>query len=409
MADPNQPETPELQPEDLAIRGKPKPVKRFNKKTLGIMLGGAGLLVFSSFGMALRSSSPTANAQKEELYSTSNNATAEGLAVLPTSYAEIKPEVPELGPALPGDLGAPILKAQLEGRLPPRADPLANAPDPQIADQEAALIASRHRSLFFNISTGRQTRSQGTSIPAAPSQPASTHDPFAVLNSLVGDPVPPAISDQDRKRAFTEEVADESIYNPHLLERPVSPWQLMAGSVIPATLLTAINSDLPGQVVGQVTEPVYDTVTGDTLLIPQGTRIIGRYDSAIAFGQSRALIVWNRLIMPDGSSIRIDNLPAVDGRGNAGLKDRVNNHSIRLFTAAALSSLISIGAEVASNDDDERIARALREAGQDGVNAVGQAVVNRELAVQPTLTIRPGWRLRILAHQDIILKPYGGQ
>ncbi|MEL7452035.1 MAG: TrbI/VirB10 family protein [Pseudomonadota bacterium] len=123
-------------------------------------------------------------------------------------------------------------------------------------------------------------------------------------------------------------------------------------------------------------------------------------------GQSRALIVWNRLIMPDGSSIRIDNLPAVDGRGNAGLRDRVNNHSLRIFSAAALTSLISIGAEL-GDDDDDRIARALRDATQDGAQTVAQQVIQRQLNVQPTVTIRRGWRLRLLVHQNIILRPYG--
>ena len=131
---------------------------------------------------------------------------------------------------------------------------------------------------------------------------------------------------------------DPSIYNPHRLETPTSSWQVMAGTIIPATLITGVNSDLPGQVIAQVTEPVYDTVTGNTLLIPQGTRVMGRYDSVVAYGQSRALIVWHRIIMPDGSSIRIENLPAVDGRSNAGLSDRVDNHSLRLFSAAALST-----------------------------------------------------------------------
>ena len=155
-----------------------------------------------------------------------------------------------------------------------------------------------------------------------------------------------------------------------------------------------------------MTEPVYDTVTGEVVLIPQGSRLMGRYDSVVAYGQSRALIVWNRIIMPDGSSIRIENLPGVDSRGNAGLKDHVDNHSLRFFSAAALSSLISIGTEL-SADDDENIARALRDAAQDGASRVGDEVVRRQLAVQPTITIRPGWRFRILVHQDLIMTPYG--
>ena len=177
------------------------------------------------------------------------------------------------------------------------------------------------------------------------------------------------------------------------------------GQAMPAALVTGINSDLPGQVIGQVTEPVYDTVTGRHLLIPQGSKLVGRYDSVIAYGQSRALIVWSRIILPDGSSIRIENLPATDTAGYSGLADRVDNHTLRMFSAAALSSLISVGAEL-SNDDD-RIARALRDAVQDGASRAGDEVLRRQLSVQPTITIRPGWRLRILVQQDLVLRPYG--
>jgi type IV secretion system protein VirB10 len=237
------------------------------------------------------------------------------------------------------------------------------------------------------------------------------HDPFEVLNlaqvGLVSGGLGNDPGRQQRKQDFVSQQPDTSIYNPHRLETPISPWQVMAGTVIPATLLTGINSDLPGQVIAQVTEPIYDTVTGNAVLIPQGSRVVGRYDNVIAYGQSRALIVWHRIIMPNGTSIRIENLPAVDGRGNAGLIDRVDNHTLRIFSAAALSSLISIGAEL--GDDDDTIARALRDATQDGASRVGEEVVRRQLSVQPTITIRPGWRLRILVHQDIILQPYGDQ
>ena len=300
----------------------------------------------------------------------------------------------------------------------PAAGPLAGAEDAagravaereatRLVADEARALAARESGLFFVSGRG-----DAPLRDAAPQRaPDNTRrDPLELLSALggtgqLGAPAPDPNRQAD-KAAFLRGPADTSIYNPHRLQTPVSPWQVMAGTVIPATLITGINSDLPGEVIGQVTEPVYDTVTGDTLLIPQGARIMGRYDSVIAYGQSRALIVWTRIIMPDGSSIRIENLPAVDGRGNAGLRDRVNHHSLRIFSAAALSSLISVGAEL-SNDDDDEIARALRDAVQDGASRAGDAVLRRELGVQPTLTIRPGWRLRILVHQDLILKPYG--
>ena len=403
--------------EDLLIRAAPAPVKRFNKKAISIVLGGAALLVLGSFSLALSPNKDITEAAHRELYSTQNKPKAEGLADLPVTYASLQPEIPELGPALPGDLGAPILQAHREGRLtldeelPRYVDLLeqADAPSTESLAEAERILAARESGLFFSNrsdSAGVDAVAGGGLSPARP-----VTDPFEVLNALQAAAVPASFNHdsnrQDRKEEFVASGSDSPIYNPHRIEHPVSPWQIMAGTVIPATLLTGINSDLPGQVIGQVTEPVYDTVTGQAVLIPQGSRLIGRYDSVVAYGQSRALIVWNRIIMPDGSSMRIENLPGVDGRGYAGLIDRVNNHTLRIFSAAALSSLISIGAEL-SADDDENIARALRDAAQDGASRVGDEVVRRQLAVQPTITIRPGWRFRILVHQDLIMTPYGG-
>lgn len=402
-------------PGDLSIRSAPAPVRRFSKKALAVILGLAALVIMGSFSLALSSSQSDAAAATRELYSTANKPKADGLASLPVSYADIKQEdpVPVLGAALPGDLGAPILRAQREGRYGFEdrlaVEAVVDERGEQIAQLEAERAAAARESGLFFSNSGKQ----GAPIDqvAAPQQ-AGLRDPFEVLNALgpltAGTQVSQDANLQQRKEAFISQTSDSSIYNPYQVQSPVSPWQVMAGTVIPATLLTGINSDLPGQIIGQVTEPVYDTVTGQTVLIPQGSRIVGRYDSLVAYGQSRALIVWNRIIMPDGTSIRIENLPGVDGRGNAGLKDRVNNHTLRIFSAAALSSLISVGAEL-SDDEDDRIARALRDATQDGASRASDEIIRRQLAVQPTITVRPGWRLRILVHQDIILQPYGGR
>src|SRR3546814_453056 len=134
--------------------------------------------------------------------------------------------------------------------------------------------------------------------------------------------------------------------NPHRLTAPVSPWTVQAGSVIAASLITGLISDLPGLVTAQVTENVYDSVTGQSLLIPQGSRLVGSYDSVVAFGQSRALVVWQRIILPDGSSIRIDNVPATDTQGYAGLADKIDRHTWQLLKGVALSTLLGVGSEL---------------------------------------------------------------
>ena len=214
--------------------------------------------------------------------------------------------------------------------------------------------------------------------------------------------------DRIASKLFLGAEVDAEIYNPHRLQTPVSPFQVMAGTIIPASLVTGLNSDLPGQVIAQVTENVYDTPTGDHLLIPQGARLLGRYDSVIAFGQSRALVAWNRIIMPDGTSMTLENLPGADLSGAAGLKDRVNNHTFQIFQAAILSSVLSLASELGRDTNDSDLLEALRDGGQRTINQAGQQIVSRQLNVQPTITVRPGHRLRVIVNKDLILQPYGG-
>ena len=167
-----------------------------------------------------------------------------------------------------------------------------------------------------------------------------------------------------------------------------------------------MQSDLPGQVTAQVTENVYDTPTGRSLLIPQGARLLGIYDSQVSFGQSRTLLVWTRLILPNGYSIVLERQPGADAAGQAGLEDGVDNHWGSLFKAALLSTILAIGTELGSNQNESDIARALRRGTGDTVNQAGQQIVRRNLNVQPALTIRPGFPVRVLVNRDLVLEPY---
>ncbi len=202
------------------------------------------------------------------------------------------------------------------------------------------------------------------------------------------------------------EFSDE-IHSRHLLQDPVSPYQLMAGTIISASLITGLNSDLPGKVIAQVTSNVYDTMTGRHLLVPQGSRLIGSYDSQISFGQDRALIVWQRLILPNGTSVVLDNLPATDTAGYVGLEDKVDFHTWRLLKGIALSTLLGVGSELTFGEDESDLIKALRSSVQENANQAGQSLTERNLNTQPTITIRPGWPLRIIVHKDIVLRPYG--
>ena len=427
---------------NLAIRAKPKPVKRFSRKILLLGAGSLGLGLFAALAFALQSPGDD-NGGRDELYNVSHKPMAGAFETLPKTYADIKPvpvSKPVLGPPLPGDLGGAFLEGQGQppinppvkamnnpfryapGGAPhqPYNQPVATRPAPAPSKR----IEARESGLFFSVG-GKQRQANGA-LQSSPSQYAQMDmqalQGMAGLNALSGAGlsgtglskqglsmsnkagfVPPP-KDQSGKAAFLAKPAEE-IYNPYVLQSPKSPYQIMAGTLIPASLVTGLNSDLPGQVIGQVTENVYDTVTGQYLLIPQGARLLGRYDSVIAYGQSRALVAWTRIIFPNGNSIQLDNLPAVDGQGFAGLKDKVDRHTWQFMKGAVLSSLLSVSAELAS-DDSSRLARALQNAGQDTANIAGQRIIERSLNIQPTLSVRPGWRVSIIVSKDLILKPY---
>ena len=163
-------------------------------------------------------------------------------------------------------------------------------------------------------------------------------------------------------------------------------------------------TDRGGQVTAQVTEHVYDTPTGKFLLIPQGARLIGQYDSQIAFGQKRVLLVWNRIILPNGKSIVLERQQGADAQGFSGLEDEVDYHWWDLAKAAALSTLLGIGTELGSNSNESDLVRALRRGSQDSINNTGQQLVRRQLNIQPTLTIRQGFPVRVIVNRDLVFR-----
>lgn len=402
----------------LAIRAKPKPVRRFSRKALMLLGGASAAVLLSTVAFALRTPDRAEAAPSAELYNTRTKPIADGVTELPKSYADLPPR---LGPPLPGDLGAAYGGRSLTGKAAPenplRFEPHTVGPAPRAYRQTNAapdpLAEVRAAPLFF---VPPRREAQVTTATAATDRYGLPADLAALMPASFPTPGPGGTADgfgtdtdpnrQDRKRDFASAEADPSIYNPHDMQSPVSPYQVMAGTLIPASLLTGLNSDLPGQVIAQVTEPVYDTVTGRHLLIPQGTRLLGQYDSTVAYGQSRALVAWTRIILPDGSSMVLDGLPAVDGEGYAGLTDEVDRHTGRLVGAAILSTSLSIGSEIGRDTDDD-ILNAIRDGGQRTINQAGQKVVTRQLGVQPTLTVRPGWRLKVIVNKDLVLQPYG--
>ena len=367
----------------MRLRADSPRVTRISRKVivgLGVVAGlgiGAALI----YGLQR----PDRTAAPEELITTDRRQPADGLRDLPGSYDAI----PRLGPPLPGDLGGGILDAQQRGQ--PIAAPSLATPTMDPAEQQrlAELEAARVSDLFFQTRPGT-AESIGFQMP-----------PAAPGGGLAATP------ETDPRQAFLTGPIDRRTVAPDRLQPPASPFLLQAGSVIPAALITGIRSDLPGQITAQVTQNVYDSPTGSLLLIPQGTRLIGAYDDSVTVGQRRVLLVWTRLIFPDGRSLVLERQPGADAAGYAGLEDRVDNHWASILRAAGLSTLLAVGAEL-SLDEEDRLARALRDGALDTINEAGQRIVQRQLEVPPTLTIRPGFPVRVIVTRDLVFAPSGG-
>ena len=389
------PEAQEEQSKSFRLRAEHPRVTRLSRKVLASASAVAFLVIGGAVVWSLQNNR-SRNQAADELYSTDHHNVADGITALPKDYAGVpRQPIPQLGPPLPGDLGRPILAAQ--GQLPVSgADP-----EQQRRDQETEAARISH---LFAVTNGGGVRppaaaAVGSERVASPNATSSTDDEFAQ-------------NGQDRKLAFLNASVDRRTVSPDRIARPASPYIVQAGTVIPGALITGIRSDLPGQVTAQVTESIYDTPTGRFLLVPQGAKLIGSYDSQVSFGQSRVLLVWTRLIMPNGRSIVLERQPGADASGYAGLEDEVDNHWGELFKAAALSTFLAVGTELGAgsdtNSNDSAIIQALRHGASDSLNQTGQQVVRRSLNIQPTLTVRPGFPVRVVVNRDLILAPYGG-
>lgn len=346
-------------PETLVLRARPRPAVRFRR---GLIAGLSGVLAASVIALSWAALDPSGvrGAVDRSGIAEARDVRSDALEGMPRTYGD----VPRLGPPLPGDLGRPILEHQraLEpddgGALAPPASPPAIAlPEPRRqADEERA---------------------------------AAIRSPVLVPRPGEAGPKPPA--DAPSAAAATG---------------PVSPWTLSAGTIIPASLITGLNSDLPGPVLAQVTEDVRDSATGRTTLVPQGARLLGRYDSTIAYGQQRAMVVWERILFPSGASVVLGEVPATDAEGSAGLRDRVDAHGWHLVKGVVLSTLLGVGTQLGLGRSESDLVRAVRESGQQNAAEAGDRLVGKALDIEPTLTVRPGWPVRAILSKDLVLEPW---
>jgi len=399
--------------ESLELRARPQPVTRINRK---VLIGGAAVLLVLISGIVLVALKPPSLrlGERPELFNVDHKPITDGLSKLPATYDGLRSEKKAEAPKLPP--GVPQLTPASTGDRQDDAERVEKARLARMAGQ------ARESQVFFRLQVKAQSRE--AVAPVARSDPAplpkprlADSDPTTLsalraaeraraLASGDVDLLANDTSEQTRKLSFLKSGPETEIYNPHGLQKPVSPYQLMAGTIIAASLVSGLSSDLPGFVIAQVTENVYDTVSGRHLLVPQGSRLVGKYDNVVAFGQERALVVWQRIILPDGSSVVIDNLPATDTGGYAGLSDQVDLHTWKLLKGIALATVLGIGSQLAFGSSDSDLVKALQQSTQSTTNRAGQRLVERNLNLQPTITVRPGWPLRVIVHKDIVLRPY---
>lgn len=341
---------------DLSIRAGPPSPKRLSRK---VLLGGAITLaaIVSAALLFGLSGQPNRFGREADAQATAGGP-PETIQSAPADYASA-----DLGGGLAEDYGVD----------PSQDDTLAPPTDPLWSGQTAQA-------------------------PPVSSTASAEPDPQAIARAA---PILFSAAAADARER------DDGDLLPSRLAPPRSPYEIMAGSVIAAALSTELNSDAPGRVIAQVTAPVFDTVTGAHLLIPQGSRLIGSYDNAVAYGDRRLVLVWNRLILPNGWSINLQNMQGADPTGAAGLRDRTDNHFDRLAGAIALSAIISVVANNAEDDDDgASLSQSLGDAAAQEAARAGGRIVERELSVRPTLRVRAGAPVRVLIMRDITLRPY---
>lgn len=355
------PPTPPEQP-DVAIRTRPPSPKRLSRKVLmGAGLLGAAIVTFALMSGLSGNRSRSGEGIEQEAVAASGGP-PESIAQASSQYGA-------------GDL--PRGHAELDAELDP-ADEVAPPQDPMWREAPAPHA-------------GRGAAVGSTSAAVPPPSPQEIARASPIIFSTVAD----------RARTGTLDAGDDSRLGARLTP-PRSRYEIQAGHVVPAALVTALNSDLSGRVIAQVTAPVYDSVTGDHLLIPQGARLIGAYENGVRYGDHRILLVWNRLILPNGWSINLHEMPATDGAGASGLQDRTDNHLDRLAGAIGLSAIISVIAN--ESEDGETLGDVAAQQAAD----TGGRIVDRDLDARPTLRIRAGAPVRVLVTRDIELRPYVG-
>lgn len=414
-------------PSGLSVKGEPKAVKRLNK--MPILIIGSVVLVFM-FGLMYVVNQRAAKQQEivageeppvvdsgQAVQDILNNAPD---GVIPDALAgPAEHPTPKVGAAQPAT--APKLQERepAAARQPQQSQQMTEYQREMIriqrmqTEQYMAALSEDSEIKGWSAITGNSSSPKSPAYSAGSTGALNGFDPGAALAAVAASKGEEDQNKQARKEQFLDSsVSDDSPYLAHVRQAPISPFEVKAGTVIPAVMITGINSDLPGQLSAQVSQNVYNTESGDHLVIPQGSKLVGRYDSQVAFGQKRVLVVWDRLIFPDASSVELAGMPGSDQAGYAGFEDQVDNHYFKIFGSAILMSFISAGAQLSQPDnangsDSEDASTTLSAALGQQIGQVSAEMTRKNLKIQPTLEIRPGYRFNVMVNKDIAFQqPY---
>lgn len=384
------------EPEGLSLDPPKKKVTRINRKTVGIGASVLGGLLMIALIYGLESPNHAGKQVEEPPAQAVTALPSDRIGQLPSDYAgaTAKPVQPELQ-------AQPALMAGLQP-----------AAGPEPSQQDMSSMRERERqdrdALTSDVFFVKPDIEQNITSLSVPKLPVEGDDFTGRADSSYGSQLPEYAQQnlQGQKLSFLNEFAVGGTYLERPYQAPISKYEVKAGTVIPGALVTVVDSDLPGDVIAQVTQNVYDTVTGRYLLIPQGAKLYGRYDSVVAYGQSRALVAWQRLIMPNGYSIQLDGMIATDRTGASGLSDEVDYHLSRLASGILMSTAISWAGNLADDEGDGDSFNDVGATVAQEASRVGQEITRRNLDVQPTIRVRAGYPVRVLVNQDMVLSPY---
>lgn len=410
----------------IAFQPAPPAVKRINRKVVVGCAAVVATVTLLAFGDAFKKVPAPSPAEREG--ATPAPSPADVVNSMPGSYDGLARVVPKLGPPRPGEFGSAELSSDrhLQAKSGTQFGPQPAAPAQQNSEEREL-----ERQRTERIKRAGQAREAGTLFASAAGHSGAGANPGddalrqrladlqrlqqAGPNQASGQPAGAAASGrdvenrQDDKGEFqARRRAAEPVLQQPVLEAPAGPL-LGAGAIIPGVFLTGINSDLPGQITGQVSQNVYDSLTGMRLLIPQGAFLIGEYDAKVTYGQQRILLVWTRIRLPNGTSISLEGMPGVDLSGYAGVTDQVNNHWMKLATGVLFGSLLGAGTQVTQGGTsvlNPSFAQLAAQGAGQSINQAGQDLTRKNLGVQPTLEIRPGMRFNVFVTKDVGLPVY---